>query len=227
MKKGLLALSLLFSVVANASPYYYESYKGQPPSEKVRQEYQESITLRLNHDVVDINSKKVKAQLEIAENIPEKITRPLSLDELNALMTEIAVLRQELHYFLMWVDTNTTEKVAKMYDYYPDKFRYVYNRTKDFVFFLSDLKKIQPEEATVLLNMINEYFSRYHENLLVKNGSLGRWRHRLDKEQYLKTHPNATKQELEAVKDKAFERYDKVHVSIIGLRDMLKDELKQ
>lgn len=227
MRRYILLLGMLAAMSAYSSPYYYESYKGQPPSEEVRKRYQKSITLRLNQDVVDINNKKVKAQLEIAENIPEKITRPLSLDELNALMTEIAVLRQELHYFLMWVDTNTTEKVAKMYDYYPDKFRYVYNRTKDFVFFLSDLKKIQPEEATVLLNMINEYFSRYHENLLVKNGSLGRWRHRLDKEQYLKTRPYATKQELETVKDKAFERYDKAHVSIIKLRDMLKDELKQ
>lgn len=226
MKKGLLALSLLFSVVTNASPYYYESYKGAEPSEQIIKMYARDNFLRFDFDKVDINSKKVKAQLKIAEKINQHTTRKLSAKEWVALTTEVAILRQELHHFLLWAAENTPAGVISMYGYYPDKFRHLYNRTKDIIFFAIDAKKQQPTEAQALLKMIHEYYSRYVGDLRGQNQAFGNRRVSTMEAEYLLKHPKATEAELSAYSNSEQEKYNAINQDMKGMLKILDYEMK-
>ncbi|MGX2957011.1 hypothetical protein ACWIYZ_07950 [Ursidibacter arcticus] len=102
-----------------------------------------------------ISQEKLKQALKLTSPLNKNTSKTLSQQEIQALKTETQVLRQQFLNYLIYTPVQHNAL-------YQDKFRFLYNRSKDLIILIID-NKVKDKE---LLEMTLEYRKALEEDFL-------------------------------------------------------------
>ncbi|MGX2987452.1 hypothetical protein [Ursidibacter sp. B-7004-1] len=109
-----------------------------------------------------ISQEKLKQALKLTSPLNKNTSKTLSQDEIQALKIETQVLRQQFLNYIIYHNFGT------YYDkLYQDKFRFIYNRSKDLIILMID-NKVKDKD---LLGMTLEYRKTLEEYFLRQNNA--------------------------------------------------------
>ncbi|MBV6539743.1 hypothetical protein HT665_09300 [Ursidibacter maritimus] len=146
--------------------WYFEHRYGTPDKErqelwlefvKSDEKYKPKIKEWLSQK---ISQEKLKQALKLTSPLNKNTSKTLSQDEIQALKTETQVLRQQFANYLNYHSNGFEPKKL-----YQDKFRFLYNRSKDLIILIIG-NKVKDKE---LLEMTLEYRKALEEEFLEEN----------------------------------------------------------
>ncbi|MGX2987455.1 hypothetical protein [Ursidibacter sp. B-7004-1] len=110
-----------------------------------------------------ITEKQLKQALKLTSPLNKNTSKTLSQEEIQALKIETKVLRQQFANYLNYYDDQSNgSREDKLYQ---DKFRFLYNRSKDLIILMID-NKVKDKE---LLEMTLEYRKALEKEFLAAN----------------------------------------------------------